>query len=304
VQFFDSDVAQSVDYATRSRCDVVSMSLGGKGFFGLKKAIRRALDVGMIVMAAAGNKVRVVTAPASYDNCIAVAGVGVGNRLWQGSSRGRAVDVAAPAECVHVAAFDWEVDPPGHLVDRSHGTSFAVAYLAGVAAIWLAFHGRDNLLAKYGAPRIQSVFLHLLETRGTRRPTPWNDGWGCGVVDANLLLQAPLPDPQAVPVRVSAFRPGAYSDTVTRISSMLSDLEPHLVEQRLETMFGSSEVAQAQTLPRYEGELLYLLLEDRDFRERFIAGWDSGALGNEEIRSALPSSATEELRAAVLSQPK
>ena len=44
---------------------------GGTGFFGLREAIQEAVDAGMIVMAAAGNQVGVVTAPASYDNCIA-----------------------------------------------------------------------------------------------------------------------------------------------------------------------------------------------------------------------------------------
>ena len=41
------------------------MSLGGKGFFGLKGELQRAVDAGMIVMAAAGNYVRVSPAPAS-----------------------------------------------------------------------------------------------------------------------------------------------------------------------------------------------------------------------------------------------
>ena len=73
------------------------MSLGGKGFFGLKEEIQRAVDGGIIVMAAAGNYVRFVTAPASYDNCLAVAATGPNDSLWDGSSRGRAVDVAMPA---------------------------------------------------------------------------------------------------------------------------------------------------------------------------------------------------------------
>jgi hypothetical protein len=37
------------------------MSLGGKGFFGLKGEIQRAVDAGMIVMAAAGNYVRALS---------------------------------------------------------------------------------------------------------------------------------------------------------------------------------------------------------------------------------------------------
>ena len=61
VQVFDSDVAKAVAHARQVGCHVVTMSLGGKGFFGLKGEIQRAVDAGMIVMAAAGNYVRMVT---------------------------------------------------------------------------------------------------------------------------------------------------------------------------------------------------------------------------------------------------
>ena len=57
VQLFDSDVAKAVAHARQVGCHVVTMSLGGKGFFGLKGEIQRAVDAGMIVMAAAGNYV-------------------------------------------------------------------------------------------------------------------------------------------------------------------------------------------------------------------------------------------------------
>ena len=73
VQILDSDVARAVDYARRSGCHVISMSLGGIGFRGLQAAIRLAVGDGQIVLAAAGNEVGIVVAPASYPECIAVA---------------------------------------------------------------------------------------------------------------------------------------------------------------------------------------------------------------------------------------
>lgn len=152
VQVFDSDVADAVRRARLAGCQVVSMSLGGTGFFGLREAIQEAVDSGMIVMAAAGNQVGVVTAPAYYDNCLAVAATGPGDVRWSGSSRGAAVDVSAPGRCVWAALFDWRTSPPGRIVDRSSGTSYAVAYLAGVAALWLAHHGHAVLAARYGGP--------------------------------------------------------------------------------------------------------------------------------------------------------
>ena len=147
IQLFDSDVAKAVAHARRVGCHVISMSLGGKGFFGLREEIQQAVDSGIIVMAAAGNYVRFVTAPASYDNCLAVAATGPNDSLWEGSSRGRAVDVAMPGAQVYNARFTDDKQP---FVGQGNGTSFAVAHLAAAATLWLAQHGRDALIRSTG----------------------------------------------------------------------------------------------------------------------------------------------------------
>ena len=101
VQVFDGDVAKAVDRAHRTGCHVISMSLGGVGFFnGLQATIRRAVEDGVIVCAAAGNKVGFVVAPARFPECIAVAATNIQDRPWTGSSRGSEVDVAAHAGLV------------------------------------------------------------------------------------------------------------------------------------------------------------------------------------------------------------
>ncbi|HEX2026520.1 MAG TPA: S8/S53 family peptidase [Nitriliruptorales bacterium] len=292
VQLFDSDVARAVDWARRHDCHVISMSLGGKGFFGLKGAIQRAVDDGLIVMAAAGNKVGVVTAPASYSNCIAVAGVGIGHRLWEGSSRGAAVDVSAPAECVHVAAFDWQRRPPGHIVDRSHGTSFAVAHLAGIAALWLAFHGRNRLIQRYGRGRLQAVFLHLIRTVAHRRPSEWHDDWGVGVVDAQALLSAELPAPDDVPVQVAAF---VDEDPASRLAALLTGVSADNVRDRAAAFFGVGGDQVGERLARFEGELAYLLLDDDDFRERFLHGVAPAALSARRLPRAASTRLAREI---------
>ena len=79
------------------------MSLGGRAFFGLNAAIRRAVRNQLIVTAAAGNCVGFVVAPAAYDETIAVGGTNINDSPWKGTSRGQAVDVSAPAEQVWVA---------------------------------------------------------------------------------------------------------------------------------------------------------------------------------------------------------
>ena len=273
VQLFDSDVARAVAHARKVGCHVVSMSLGGKGFFGLKDEIQRAVDRGMIVMAAAGNYVRVVTAPASYGNCLAVAATGPGDKRWDGSSRGSSVDVSMPGSCVHHASFT-NGQPK---VSRGHGTSYAVAHLAGAAALWLAHHGHAKLVTKYGARRIQAAFLSVLRWPGVCVvPAGWDDDWGLGRVDLLNLLRAPLPTVADLD-DVGAF--GATADgPVERIAAVLG-AEPVLVRRRLATLLGAEDQAQLVTLlERHEGELVYLAMTDESMMSALTEPDAVGAL--------------------------
>lgn len=272
VQIFDSDVATAVRWARTHGCLVVSMSLGGKGFFGLQDAIQEALDAGMIVLAAAGNQVGFVTAPASYDNCIAVAATGADGRPWPGSSHGDAVDVAAPGACVWAALFDWKATPPAggpkpvRIVGQSNGTSYAVAHAAGVAVLWLAKHGHAALVARYGARNIQAAFLHVLRRPGVCRRTPgWDpDEYGAGVIDAEALLRAPLPEPFAVTGR-RAVAAGAPDDTIDRLAAQTVSRREQ-VAAAIDALFGAGASADDAFLRRFEGELVYLALADDGFR--------------------------------------
>jgi hypothetical protein len=291
VQVFDSDVATAVRLARAAGCHIVSMSLGGTGFFGLRDAIQEAVDDGMIVMAAAGNQVGVVTAPASYDNCIAVAATGTGDSLWPGSSRGTAVDVSAPGACVWSALFDWSSSPPDRIVDRTNGTSYAVAHLAGVAALWLAHHGHAALVQRFGRHRVQAAFLHQLRSPGVcARPPGWDDEWGVGRVDAAALLTHPLPDVADLD-GTRAFGAPARAGAVERIAAV-TNVDPGRVREWLADTLGPTDL-EART-ERFEGELVYLLMEDPSFRAGLarpgLAGFSRGMP---------PAAASPQLRATI-----
>ena len=144
------------------------MSLGGKGFFGLKDEIQRAVDAGMIVMAAAGNYVRTVTAPSQLRQLSGRRRHRTRRHPLGRLLRGIAVDVSMPGSCVHVAAYDDNMTP---VVRMANGTSYAVAHLAAAAALWLAHHGRQSLINTYGVKRIQAAFLHNLALAGRLRGT-------------------------------------------------------------------------------------------------------------------------------------
>ena len=195
VLVFDGDVARAVEYARQVGTHVITMSLGGVGFSpALRAAIQAAIRDGVIVLAAAGNQVGFVVSPANYGEVIAVAGSNIRDRPWSGSSHGSAVDITAPGESVHVArAKKGSGGTNEYSTGLGSGTSFAVALTAGVAALWLAHHGRDALIARYGKANLQAVFADALR-RSARRPNGWETSeYGSGIVDADALLAAGLP---------------------------------------------------------------------------------------------------------------
>lgn len=182
-------VAQAIDYALEKGAHVISMSLGGIPSFSLDRAVTRAVSSDVIVLAAAGNCVGFVVWPARLDACVAVAGTNDGDKPWRGSSNGPDVDISAPAENVFRASAE-KGKPPG--VGQGQGTSFAVALTSGVAACWLAHHGRANLIAAARArgETLQAMFLRLLKATA-RRPKEWDSfNMGAGIVHAERLLRA------------------------------------------------------------------------------------------------------------------
>ena len=284
VQVLDSQVARAVYEAHHSGCQVITMSLGGVGFFGLRAAIQAATDGGSIVMAAAGNQVGVVVAPAVYPECIAVAASNVEDRPWSGSSRGSMVDVSAPGESVWVAAVDSGVRPPRFHHDRHHGTSFAVATLAGVAALWIAHHGYDRIVERVGMSNVQAAFLALLSSHGHRVPPGWSEnGWdrlyGAGVVDAHALLTAPLPDP----VRLVPPAGPADFDTVARLRGVLTDLDRNGVRTAISALL---EIADEQV-----DELPAAIVAELVFRIGETPSLRVALAGTAAPGSASPSSA-------------
>ena len=285
VQVFSGDVAKAVDHARRSGCHVISMSLGGIGLVGLEAAIGRAVREGVIVMAAAGNYVGFVVWPAQYRSCIAVAATNVQDRPWRHSSHGSDVDVSAPGESVWVPELESGGQQP---LSRGSGTSFAVAHLAGAAALWLAYHGRDTLVARYGPSHLQEVFVHLLKTAGHRRPDGWDPAeYGAGILDAEALLKAPLPSLDEILATTgpsATSRPPDAPDPIGSIHAVVPELNREQVVERLQELLQAEGTELEEKLDHYAKELQYELTENWEFRGTFLQ--------EPEIRTLVQQTAT------------
>ena len=191
VKIFDAaPVIAAIHHARNVGSHVISMSLGGIPSRAMKKAIRRAVNNHMIVICAAGNCVDLVVWPARYDDVIGVGGSNIDDQPWRGSSFGDDVDISAPAELVWVARRNPD-DATLNITEGGQGTSFATALTAGVAALWLAHHGRDILIsiAQREQITLQTLFRKAIQSTATK-PADWStDRYGSGIINAEKLLQ-------------------------------------------------------------------------------------------------------------------
>ena len=262
VRVLDSNTARAVRHASVAQCDVLSMSLGGRAFFGLERAINDAVRRGIIVVNAAGNCIGMVVAPASYDNAIAVAATNAQDKPWKGSSKGRAVDIAAPGEDVYVA--EAVAGATGTRATPGNGTSFATAAVAGAAADWLAFHGKARIDAARGSLSRRDLFLQLAR-ESARKPAGFDSTrYGAGILDLHALLQRPLGTPG------TQLRAPPRDDAVQLLSRTL-DVEADAVRRGLSRMLGTPDDLDAE-LARFGPELLDIAMRDPDaFRDSLQA---------------------------------
>lgn len=231
----------AVYYAVRHGCQVISISLGGLlKYRGLQKAIQRANAAGVIICAAAGNKVGFVVYPARYEETIAVAGCNINRSAWEESSKGSAVDVTAPAESVWRATVS---EDGKRVVKRSNGTSYAVALTASIAAMWRSY--RRDELAKRDPKEIPELFRQLLkDTASTEHHLP--EGFGAGIIDAEALLRAPIPQGNIVQTRPSPTKLEA-NDIFSKPPDLPDTLERELLcAESLAAMIGASEQVVAR----------------------------------------------------------
>jgi len=271
VLFSMRGLRQAIDHAVAKGAHVISISLGGPlPSPALRQAVRRAVDAGTIVLAAAGNHVRFVVFPAAFDEVIAVAASTVRDEPWSGSSRGDAVDITAPGAAVWRAqATRSSGGGFSFAVSRGNGTSFAVATTAGVAALWVSFHGWAVLERTYGPENIARVFKRILQET-CRTPRGWDTSdFGPGIVDAAALLGAPLPE--HIPARKfrDAARAAVATDTtgLEAIIHLLPDAPRIGVERALAGMLNTSDRELPSVLQDVGDELAFQLVMNPSLRD-------------------------------------
>lgn len=178
-----SGIVDGVNAAINSGADIISMSLGAAyDYTPLRDVIRKAYDLGIPTVAAAGNSgnVGVLDYPGNYPETISVGALDI-NKLRAGFSQtGKNLDFMAPGvdvlSCVPTDEYQY-----------MSGTSMATPWLAGVLALILSKHRQHG--GSTPVDTVEQMRDHLkriavdLDTVGHDQNTGW------GLIDVNKAIE-------------------------------------------------------------------------------------------------------------------
>jgi serine protease len=278
------NLAEAIEYATDNGCHVITISLGtGLPNPRLRSAILYAQKRGVIIVAASGTMIPYVVFPAAYDEVIAVTGSNIRREIWWGASRGKKVDVTAPGEALWHAKTRKENGEFTYNIEQDSGTSFSAPLVAGVAALWLSYHGRDQLIERYGAEKVPSIFNQLLQDSCEKFPSWKPNKFGAGIVNAEKLLATPLPDN----VNNSLLSPTLTLQQHTPINGGEIEMFQHLfgdevsqsqINSSLAELLQVSEDNLPEKLRQIGKEVAFYLVTNPELYQQFVSGLE----GNRE----------------------
>ena len=173
-----TDIVAAIAHCIQKKADILNLSFTGSRDKFVESIILTAIQRGITVVAAGGNKGNVGSTiyPAVINGVVGVTAVDRNQRLFAQADRGRFIDIAAPGVGILTLA------PQGKF-QISTGTSMAAAHLSGVLALLKSYQYR------YPSDQLNRTAIDL----GRKG---WDQEFGYGLVNASAALRligAPLP---------------------------------------------------------------------------------------------------------------
>jgi len=164
------NILKGLEWAAKNGARVINMSFAGPRDPVIGRALAAANKKGIVLIAAAGNAgpKSPPLYPAADLNVIAVTAIDTQDNLFPMSNRGNHVAIAAPG-------VDVILPTPGGSYQMATGTSFAAAYISGIAAL---------LLEREPGLSPDAVRGVLLRTAHDLGPKGRDKDFGAGLADA------------------------------------------------------------------------------------------------------------------------
>nr|MDT0659344.1 S8 family serine peptidase [Micromonospora sp. DSM 115978] len=200
-------LADGLDAAVDRDADVIAISaVTYTEDVALRLAVSRALDEGILLLAAVGDRGdedgEVVPYPAAYPGVLGIGAIDQNGELWRGSQRGPFVDLVAPGAAVPTAQR-------GDGMTLADGTGVACGFAAGSAAL---------VRARQGDPSPDEVVRQLF---ATAVQTAGGSAFGRGIVNPHAAVtdRRAVDEPAALPALV---RPAEQDSSAWRRSRDLA----------------------------------------------------------------------------------
>lgn len=172
----EATVARGIIWSVDHGAQVINISLEIRNHsITLEQAVNYAWDHGVLIITAAGNQGnKSAVYPAYYENSIAVAATRPDETLAPLSNYGDWVDVAAPGYNIYSTL-------PGNKYGYETGTSFAAAYVSGLAAILSSVLSDMNGNGMLNDEVRSAIEKSCRQTNST--------GYNFGIVDATAYIR-------------------------------------------------------------------------------------------------------------------
>jgi hypothetical protein len=171
-------ILKALDHAVSEHAQIINMSFAGPKDSLVERAVNAVAARGILMIAASGNAGAKSPPlyPAANPNVIAVSATDARDKLFEASNRGSYIALAAPGAEIFLPA-------PDQKYQITSGTSFAAAYVSGVAALMLERN-----------PALKPDDLRAILTRTARDlGSPGRDDlFGAGEADAYAAVEASI----------------------------------------------------------------------------------------------------------------
>jgi type VII secretion-associated serine protease mycosin len=166
-------VAAGIAWAIDHGADVINVSLSSSSDPELEKAVEKAYDKNIILVAAVGNRSDAIIGwPAQHPGALAVTGTDSKGGVCNESIPAQETDIAAPCDDIVQAA-------PGGKYRTAPGTSNSTAIVSGSVAL---------VRAKYPKLKSYDMFQRILETTKDAGEPGTDVDYGFGILDLNKAL--------------------------------------------------------------------------------------------------------------------